>query len=148
MIPTIISEGKAFNKMQVVHNELYHHLLKNMWDLLVEGLARFGPGEHSRRLFTATAKTPAEKSCLRGFSHVRGAECRLTEIAIKNPKLAIRHMRHILWEGNTWEKKRPPPSGIIRGEPMSPTHVEEPSASLMKQKFWLKITRPWIKSLT
>jgi len=64
MIPTIISEGKAFNKMQVVHNELYHHLLKNMWDLLVEGLARFAPGEHSRRLFTTTAKTPAKKSCL------------------------------------------------------------------------------------
>ena len=85
MIPTIISEGKAFNKMRVVHNELYHHLLKNMWDLLEECLARFAPGEHSRRLFTTTAKTPAKKSCLRGFSHFRGAECKLIEIAIKNP---------------------------------------------------------------
>ena len=95
MIPNIISEGKAFNKC-VVHNELYHHLLKNMWDLLVEGLARFGPGEHSRRLFTTTAKTPAKKSCLRGFSHFRGAECKLIEMLIKNPKLTISHMRHIL----------------------------------------------------
>ena len=81
MIPTIISEGKAFNKMQVVHNELYHHLLK-----LVGGVSSiFRPGEHSRRLFTTTAKTPAKKSCLRGFSHFRGAECKLLEIAIKNP---------------------------------------------------------------
>ena len=57
-----------------------------MWDLLEEGLAMFGPGEHSRRLLTTTAKTPAKKSCLRGFSHFRGAECKLIEIAIKNPK--------------------------------------------------------------
>ena len=57
-----------------------------MWDLLEECLARFAPGEHSRRLLTTTAKTPAKKSCLRGFSHFRGAECKLLEIAIKNPK--------------------------------------------------------------
>ena len=44
------------------------------------------------------------------------------------------------------EKKRPPPSGIISGDPMSPTQVEKPSPSLLSEN--IKIIKTMAKSPT